>query len=47
MMARAPEDEGERLSLYPLTFEEAGQAALSVDPRKAGTDKEVRDGDRP
>lgn len=37
LIKRAPDDQEERLSLYPLSFEEALQAALAVDPRKAST----------
>jgi hypothetical protein len=47
LVERVPDDEEERLSLYPLSFEEALQAVLAVDPRKVGTDpaEEISSGD--
>jgi hypothetical protein len=40
-----PGDPDERLSVYPLSFEEALQSALAVDPRKVGTEDGGDDGD--
>jgi hypothetical protein len=44
---RAPDDQDERVALYPdLPFEDAVAALLAVDSRKAGTkDTESPDGD--
>jgi hypothetical protein len=43
---RALGDEDERLSLYPLSFEEAVQALLAVDPNQLGPEEANGDGDR-
>jgi hypothetical protein len=41
---RAPDEE--RLSLYPLSFDEALRTALRVDPAKVDTEEAKPDGDR-
>jgi hypothetical protein len=40
VVERVPDDEEERLSLYPLSFEEALRTVLAVDPRKVDTELE-------